>query len=326
MRILVLGAGMVAHFLRPCHGHFPEGSGVSIPHEIHFASRTAKEWENFHLVDIRDPKSLEIVTDRILPDVIINTAVLGNIRQCEENPGLAEDTNHLGHRNVINLCNDRGIKLIFISTSSVFSGSKGNYGEEDVPHPTTIYGQTKLRGEEATREESHDWAIFRLTAIFGDYPGDKQDFIRKTIRDLGAGRSFGFWDQVISPSFGPFVAKAIMRLVERDAKGIWHIAGNEQLTRIDIGRMIRERLLDTIMNITPTGHGRSAPRSRSSESGALSCNCGIDIGEVRMVGTPAGLPRNRSLCVDKLKRELPELDIPDLGSCVEEMIRKCVVE
>ncbi len=271
MKILVLGAGMLAYYLKP--------------YQPYFASKSWKNWENFHILDIRKPESLNKVADKIKPDVIINTAALGNIKRCEKEPELAENTNHLAHRNVIKLCNKSDIKLIFISTSSVFGGERGNYREDDSPHPTTVYGQTKLKGEEATKMESDNWAIFRITAIFGNYP-EKQDFIQKTISEFKAGKSFEFWDQVISPSYGPFVAETIIKLVERDVNGIWHIAGAEQLSRYEIGEII------------------------------LRC---VGKGNIKRVNTPKGLPGNRSLCVEKLKKEL-NLKFPDFQAIITRLI------
>ena len=72
MKILVLGAGMVAHYLRQFQGHSKKRDDNPTLHEIHFASRTGKEWDNFYMADIRDPQSLERVADMIRPDVIVN--------------------------------------------------------------------------------------------------------------------------------------------------------------------------------------------------------------------------------------------------------------
>ena len=272
MRVLVLGAGMLAHYFKPYHPHF--------------ASKSRKDRENFHLLDIRDIEALRDEVEKVEPDVIINTAALGDIRSCEEQPVLAEEQNHLVHRNVVSVCNEKSIRLVYISTSSVFSGKRGNYREEDVPHPTTVYGQTKLRGEEATKDGAGNWAIFRVTAIFGDYPR-RRDFVWQLIHELGQGKTFTCWDQVISPSYGPFVAGAIMSLVRKGAKGIWHVAGKEQLSRYEIGTIIRRYLKK---------------------------------GEITRVKTPETLPRNRSLCAEKLKHELPDLQFPGFEDCVRMMI------
>ncbi len=294
-KTLVLGAGMLAHYLRPFSPTF--------------ASRTPRDWaaqdgnnekgdlRKFHVVDIRDIQRLRSVVEEVKPDVVINAAVFGNIRECEKNPGMANEVNHLGQRNVVTVCNEQGIKVVYISTNSVFCGRTGNYTEMDIPHPGTVYGQSKLRGEEATRngamwegekEEAGDWAIFRITAIFGEYPGF-QDFVQKTIHELRAGNTFSCWDQVISPTYGPFAAKAMMELIERNVKGVWHIAGKEQLRRDEIGEIIRKRIMG---------------------------------GEIRKVGTPGGLPLNRTLSIEKLQHELPDQEIPAFEECVDRMIER----
>lgn len=225
--VLVLGAGMLAHYLRPYHPYF--------------ASKTHKDWGNFPVIDIRDLRGLRKLVKDMDPGVVINAAAFGNINACERNPELADDVNHQGQRNVIRVCNELGIKLVYISTNSVFCGQSGNYGEDHVPHPGTEYGKSKLRGEEATRGEANDWAIFRITAIFGDYPG-QMDFVQKTIHELKEGNTFSCWDQVISPTYGPFAAKVMMELVEREVEGVWHIAGKEQLRRYKIGEIVRRRI------------------------------------------------------------------------------------
>jgi len=290
---------MLAYYLRPYH----PGS-----HEVHFASKSRKDWLNFHIADIRDPEALEEVVEAVEPDVIINTAVLGEVSKCEEDPELAEEINHLAHGNVISLCGERDIKPVYISTSSVFSGRKGNYVEGDAPHPTTVYGRTKLRGEEATRRGADQWAIFRVTAIFGDCPW-RQDFIRKTAHGLRAGRTLELWEQVISPSYGPFVADAMMRLIGKGVNGIWHIAGEEQLSRYEIGKILMRQLEERGAGRLKGGRGRSA--AQDPEAGS---------GRILKVKTPEGLPRDRSLCVGKLKRELPGLEFPDFGSTVRHLL------
>ena len=272
MKTLVLGAGMLAYYLKP--------------YQPNFASKTKKNWKNFHLCDIRFPEQLEKVINKIEPEIVINTVAMGNIKRCELNPKLAEEINHIAHQNAISICNKRNIKLIYISTSSVFSGNKGNYNEEDTPHPTTIYGLTKLRGELATQKSSNDLTIFRVTAIFGDYPS-KMDFIQKTINELKLSNNFQCWEQVISPSWGVFVAEMIIKLIEKNVTGIWHIAGEEQLSRFEIGNIIYKN---------------------------------IQNGKITKVPTPKGLPMNRSLCVEKLKREFPGMEFPSF----EEIIRKMV--
>ncbi len=273
-RVLVIGAGMLSHYLRPF--------------DPIFASKTPSDCPHFHHLDIRDRGLLEQLMDDIDPSVVINTAVIGNINQCEKDPELAFDINYKAHGNVIEVCNRRDIRLVYVSTSSVFDGGKGNYRETDQTIPGTVYGRTKMMGEELTRRTSQDWAIFRVTGLYGNYQR-KPDFISQVIQEFLMGGEFSFWDQIFSPGYGPFVAQAIMGLVEREVGGIWHIAGKEQLSRFMIGEILRDH---------------------------------VGKGIVKRTGTPDWLPKDRSLCIDKLRYELPDLEVPDFREETRKLVER----
>lgn len=285
-KILVLGAGMVAYYLRPFSPSFASRS----PRDWEVQYSSCGESKKFHEVDIRDLEGLRTVISEVDPDVVINAAAFSRIPDCENNPEMAYAVNHLGQGNAIKVCNEVGIKLVYLSTSSIFCGRTGNYSEENIPHPGTVYGQSKLRGERVTIEESDDWAIFRITGIFGDYP-EFQDFVKKLILELEAGEAFPCWDQIISPTYGPFAADVIMKLIEKEVNGVWHIAGREQLSRQEVGEIVRQKI------------GR---------------------GTIEKVGTPEGLPANRTVSTVKLENELADLEFPMFGGCVESVIERVI--
>jgi dTDP-4-dehydrorhamnose reductase len=78
---------------------------------------------------------------------ILHLAALVGARDCEENKEKAYLTNVIGTRNIAKICLEKNIKLIYMSTDSVFDGERGNYSEEDVPNPINYYSFTKLAGE-----------------------------------------------------------------------------------------------------------------------------------------------------------------------------------
>lgn len=279
---------MLAHYLRI---YDPELAPKAM---LHFASRSPRDWNNFHVVDILDRDRLLNVVKNVNPEVVINAAVYGDIMGCERNPELAFETNSEGQRNVISVCNKVGAKVVYISTNSVFCGESGKYTEDLNPHPGTVYGRSKLAGEVATREEANDWLILRVTALFGEYDG-QMDFVQKIIHELSAGNPFQCWEQVITPTFGSFAAKVIMDLVEKKAKGVWHVGGRESFPRYEIGELIREKLMQRQLTTR--------------------------IGTIDRIPTPVGLPSNRSFSVVKLKRELPELEFPDFSDCIDRLIK-----
>lgn len=78
---------------------------------------------------------------------ILHLAALVGARGCEENKEKAYLTNVIGTKNLAKICSQRNIKLIYMSTDTVFDGDKGNYSEEDIPNPINYYSFTKFAGE-----------------------------------------------------------------------------------------------------------------------------------------------------------------------------------
>jgi len=78
---------------------------------------------------------------------ILHLAALVGARACEENKENAYLTNVIGTKNLAKICSAKNIKLIYMSTDTVFDGDKGNYNEEDIPNPINYYSFTKFAGE-----------------------------------------------------------------------------------------------------------------------------------------------------------------------------------
>lgn len=102
-----------------------------------------------------------------MPDIIINTAAFHNVPECEKNPEKAFLVNSVGVKNLVDICRENNITLIYISTDYVFDGRKNSpYDEEDIPNPLNVYGVSKLAGEFlAKKTEKH--YIIRVASLFG---------------------------------------------------------------------------------------------------------------------------------------------------------------
>src|SRR5205809_569619 len=97
-------------------------------------------------MDIRLRDRVHQYIARVRPDVIIHTAALTGIRQCEDDKILAWSTNVTGTENLVNsvLQFSPNAYLIFVSTACVFYGDRGGYTEDDVPNPMNYYAGTPL--------------------------------------------------------------------------------------------------------------------------------------------------------------------------------------
>lgn len=85
--------------------------------------------------------------DRYHPDIVINCAALVGTKECEVNRGLARLINVDGAINVARVCQQKGLRYVFISSAAIFDGKKGQYFETDEPSPVFYYAQTKVEAE-----------------------------------------------------------------------------------------------------------------------------------------------------------------------------------
>src|SRR6185312_13712258 len=105
------------------------------------------------------------------PDVIVNTAAMHHVENCEKDPVRSHEVNALGARNLALAAADLKAVLIHVSTDYVFDGEKAApYVEEDAPRPLNVYGNTKLAGEYYVRGIAPRHFVMRVSAIYGKNP------------------------------------------------------------------------------------------------------------------------------------------------------------
>ena len=112
-------------------------------------------------LDVQDRDDTLKTLKKFQPDLIIIANALTGVDFCEANPSLAESINVKGTKNIVDGCKSVNSKLVFISTSAVFNGTKSEYSENDKPNPTGIYGLTKFQGEKIIQESNLPFLILR---------------------------------------------------------------------------------------------------------------------------------------------------------------------
>jgi UDP-glucose 4-epimerase len=118
--------------------------------------------------DIMDYNSLTAAMMKCQPDVVIHLAALSSVPACEKNPALARSINAGGTRNVIRAMKEAGCnRLIYTSTSSVYSPGQHLLQETDTRMPRSAYGITKLLGELIVTSSSSSYIILRLFNVIG---------------------------------------------------------------------------------------------------------------------------------------------------------------
>ncbi|MBM3165932.1 MAG: dTDP-4-dehydrorhamnose reductase [Chloroflexi bacterium] len=164
------------------------------------------------------------------PDIIINTAAFHRVDDCEADPDKTFRVNALGARNVALIAQERGAKLVHLSTDYVFGGEDEPrttpYTELDIPVPANTYGKSKLAGEDFVRQLCSKHFIVRASALFGvaGSSGKGGNFIEtmlKLARERDELRVVN--DQVFSPTYTKDLAGKIARLIATEYYGIFHI-------------------------------------------------------------------------------------------------------
>ena len=192
-------------------------------------------------LDITDFNKVNRFLEREKPNQIIHLAALVGARECEENKDKAYLTNVLATKNISQSCLTNNIKLIYMSTDTVFDGRKGNYSEEDIPNPLNYYSFTKFAGEcFASMVPSH--LIIRSSFLPKDYFPYPKALI----------------DQYTTRMPVDNLAKEILLAVDLDLEGILHIGGERDLL-YNLAKKLNPSVEKTAINET----GLNLPRDLS---------------------------------------------------------------
>lgn len=167
------------------------------------------------------------VLGAIAPEVVINCAAFVRVDDCEDRPEEAYRVNALGARYVAEACAALGAACVYVSTDYVFSGEKATpYLEEDPPNPLSVYGASKLAGEQLVRISLENHYVVRCSGLFGvaGASGKGGNFITTMLRLAREGRDIQVVDdQRFSPTSTEALAEKIAWLITTGEYGTWHI-------------------------------------------------------------------------------------------------------
>lgn len=190
--------------------------------------------------------SLESVTrclSELEPDLVINTAAYHHVEKCEADAALAFAVNGLGARNVAQVTQSLGAKLIHISTDYVFDGNKHvPYTEEDLAAPLNAYGNTKLAGEFFVRSSNPRHFVVRVSAIYGLNPCRAKgglnfvELMLKLSREREELRVVD--DEFVTPTTVTEIAKQLLVLSETSKYGLYHATAEGSCSWHEFARAI----------------------------------------------------------------------------------------
>jgi len=194
------------------------------------------------VADLGAPNASRELLDSVRPDWVINCAALADVDGCERDPEHARQINTELPRMLAASCREAGVRLLHVSTDSVFDGRRGNYEENDEPAPVNVYARTKLEGERAVLDELPDALVVR-TNFFGVSPGERSGLADWVIRELAAGRRIsGFTDVVFTPLLANELARVLFSMMDSGLSGLYHLGGSNGVSKFDFAVMLAREL------------------------------------------------------------------------------------
>lgn len=154
------------------------------------------------------------------PDIVINCAAHTAVDKCEEDIENAYKINAIGSKNLAVACDEIGAKLVQVSTDYVFNGEvPGARREDDLTDPQSIYGTSKLLGEEYVKTFCKKYFIIRTAWLYGE----GNNFVRTMLKLAETNKELNVvGDQFGSPTSTKDLAKAIIELMQTEYYGTFH--------------------------------------------------------------------------------------------------------
>lgn len=189
-------------------------------------------------LDITDRYAVEDLIGRTKPDWIFCPAGMTRADFCEQRPEDARQHIVDGPLDVGRIGRRLGAGFVFYSSSYVFDGQAGPYGEEDRPNPLNVYGRCKWEAEQAIQAQLNRWLILRTVAVYGPEAQGK-NFVCQVLRAAKSGTRMPVpTDQVSNTTYSEDLASASVDLAEQNRTGLYHLAGLDSLDRYSFGRLV----------------------------------------------------------------------------------------
>ncbi|QQD16438.1 dTDP-4-dehydrorhamnose reductase [Sphingobacterium sp. UDSM-2020] len=201
------------------------------------------------------------------PDLIIHAGAYTAVDQAESESDLADLVNHLAADEIAQYCRLHGTQLIAISTDYVFDGNSRAALTEDAPvSPINVYGETKLKGEQAIQKWYPETIIIRTSWVYSTFG---KNFVKTMLRLLSERDSISVInDQIGSPTSAADLAKAIVHIVDGESwqGGVYHYSNEGEISWYDFAVAIRDikGLTCEIQGIPTTAYPTPAKRPQYS--------------------------------------------------------------
>jgi dTDP-4-dehydrorhamnose reductase len=218
-------------------------------------------------LDLLDTGAVKRLLEKARPEGVIHCAALANLDACEAEPELAFRLNAELPGVLAEACARQGVKMLQVSTDSVFDGTReGIHIETDLPNPQGVYSTTKFQGERNVLSAFPQAVVARVN-FFGWSCSGSRSIAEFFYNNLSSGRScIGFKDVWFCPMFVGDLAETLVRMLEMNLSGVYHAVGSDMLTKYEFGVHLAERFgfdANLIQPLLVEESGLKARRSRN---------------------------------------------------------------
>ncbi|AFK02810.1 dTDP-4-dehydrorhamnose reductase [Emticicia oligotrophica DSM 17448] len=197
------------------------------------------EGYEYHPMDITNREQVLSVVESIQPEVIIHTAAMTNVDQCESEKAACWAQNVSSVEYLVEACAKTDSFLLHISTDFIFDGTSGPYKEEDEANPISFYGWSKYAAEKLVIHSKIRWAIARTVLVYGiAHDMSRTNIILWVKKSLEEGKNIKVvTDQWRTPTLAEDLAKGCALIATKEAEGIFNISGKDFLTPYEMAIM-----------------------------------------------------------------------------------------
>lgn len=222
------------------------GANGQLGHELKARSQISNTPFRFiftdidHL-DITHKEQVEYFVKQNSISYIINCAAYTAVDKAEEDEETAYSINYEAVKNLAEVSSLYGAKLIHISTDYVFDGTANEpYKEEDVCNPLSVYGKSKLKGEQAIADIADEWMIIRTSWLFSQYANN---FVKTMLSLMSSRNELNIVaDQKGTPTYAADLAEMIFEILASAEwyTGIYHFSNSGETTWYDFASEIQK--------------------------------------------------------------------------------------
>ncbi len=244
------------------------GVGGQLGHDV-VKQLTARGIENIgagrEQFDLTDHAAAEQFIKAYGPDVVVHCSAYTAVDAAEDNKDLCRAVNADATRNIARICKEIGAKMVYFSTDYVFPGDgEAEWETTDATGPKGWYGQTKLEGELAVKEELDRYFIVRISWVFGS---NGKNFIKTMLR-FGKERDEVrvVADQIGSPTYTVDLSVLICDMIDTDKYGVYHATNEGVVSWADFTEEIYRQAGVTckVNRCTTEEYGAKAARPKNS--------------------------------------------------------------